>query len=387
MRLLNASVQSASGWHLPVAMARTAAASSGGAGSLGSNFPPEHMGMVHEHWRQYEALSIYWHLGLAMVYTFLMFTSLIGNGLVGYAFLTCRGLRTPSNILIFNQVGMDLMMFVNIPWFVVNSVAGHFVGWETGCDVYGFFGSVGGMGSAMNNAIIAFDRYRTIAFPIDGRMSGKQTTALAIFAWIWAMPFSIFPWVQVLGAKYVPEGFLTSCSFDFLTEGDETRFFMATIFTWAYVIPVTLISIFYSKLYGKVREHSNMLAAQAKKMNMKSLASNADADKESAEIKIAKIAFTIFFMFIAGWTPYAVVAFIGAFGDRSILTPQVTMFPAIAAKVVSCIDPWIYALNHPRFRAEIERIVPCLKGSPKRPKTDAMSDGKSVATEATGDAS
>lgn len=55
---------------------------------------------------------------------------------------------------------MDMMMFVNIPWLIINSVAGHIVGWETGCDVYGFFGSLGGMGSAMNNAIIAFDRYR-----------------------------------------------------------------------------------------------------------------------------------------------------------------------------------------------------------------------------------
>ncbi len=56
---------------------------------LGWNFPQEHMGMVHEHWRQYETQSIYWHLGLAMVYTFLMFASLIGNGLVAYAFFTC----------------------------------------------------------------------------------------------------------------------------------------------------------------------------------------------------------------------------------------------------------------------------------------------------------
>lgn len=55
---------------------------------LGWNHPPEHMAMVHEHWKQFEAMSIYWHLGLAMVYTFLMFCSLIGNGLVAYAFFT-----------------------------------------------------------------------------------------------------------------------------------------------------------------------------------------------------------------------------------------------------------------------------------------------------------
>ena len=85
-------------------------------------------------------------------------------------------------------------------------------------------------------------------------------------------------------------------------------------------------------------------------MNMKSLQSNADADKESAEIKILKIAMTITILFLVSWTPYGVVALIGAFGDRSLLSPVVTMIPAIACKVVSCINPWIYAINHPRFR-------------------------------------
>lgn len=59
-----------------------------------------------------------------------------------------------------------------------------------------------------------------------------------------------------------------------------------------------------------------MLADQAKKMKIKSLAANKDENAQSVEIRIAKAAFTIFFLFILAWTPYAVVAIIGAFGDR-----------------------------------------------------------------------
>lgn len=54
---------------------------------------------------------------------------------------------------------------------------------------------------------------------------------------------------------------------------------------------------------------------QAKKMNVKSLVSNQDKER-SIEMKIAKVAFTIFFLFLTSWTPYAVVAMIGAFGNR-----------------------------------------------------------------------
>lgn len=60
---------------------------------------------------------------------------------------------------------------------------------------------------------------------------------------------------------------------------------------------------------------TGVLRAQAKKMNVKSLVSNQDKER-SVEMKIAKVAFTIFFLFVLAWTPYAVVALMGAYGNR-----------------------------------------------------------------------
>lgn len=60
---------------------------------------------------------------------------------------------------------------------------------------------------------------------------------------------------------------------------------------------------------------TSVLRAQAKKMNVKSLVSNQDKER-SVEMKIAKAAFTIFFLFVLAWTPYAVVALTGAYGNR-----------------------------------------------------------------------
>lgn len=50
-------------------------------------------------------------------------------------------------------------------------------------------------------------------------------------------------------------------------------------------------------------------------MNVKSLVSNQDKER-SVEMRIAKVAFTIFFLFLLAWTPYATVSMIGAFGNR-----------------------------------------------------------------------
>lgn len=65
------------------------------------------------------------------------------------------------------------------------------------------------------------------------------------------MPFTILPMFKIWG-RYIPEGFLTTCSFDYLTEDQDTKVFVACISVWSYAIPIGLISIFYLKLFGKV---------------------------------------------------------------------------------------------------------------------------------------
>jgi r-opsin len=123
-----------------------------------------------------------------------------------------------------------------------------------------------------------------------------------------------------------------------------------------------------------------MLKEQAQKMNVKSL-SNKDASSETVEIRIAKAAFTIFFLFVCAWTPYAIVALIGSFGNRKLLTPLVTMIPAVCCKIVSCLDPWVYAISHPRYRQVLEKRVPWL--GIKEDLNETNGDRKSIATTAT----
>lgn len=115
--------------------------------------------------------------------------------------------------------------------------------------------------------------------------------------------------------------------------------FVGTIFTFSYVIPMSLIIYYYSQIVSHVVNHEKALKAQAKKMNVESLRSNQDVQKSSVEVRIAKAAITVCFLFVASWTPYAVLALIGAFGDKSLLTPGVTMIPACTCKIVACLDP------------------------------------------------
>ncbi|XP_043785764.1 opsin, blue-sensitive [Apis laboriosa] len=320
---------------------------------LGWNVPPEYSDLVHPHWRAFPAPGKHFHIGLALIYSMLLVMSLVGNCCVIWIFSTSKSLRTPSNMFIVSLAIFDIIMAFEMPMLVINSFMERMIGWEVGCDVYSVFGSISGMGQAITNAAIAFDRYRTISCPIDGRLNSKQAAIIIAFTWFWVTPFTALPLLKVWG-RYTTEGFLTTCSFDFLTDDEDTKVFVTCIFIWSYVIPLVFIVLFYSRLLSSIRNHEKMLREQAKKMNVKSLVSNQDKER-SVEVRIAKVAFTIFFLFLLAWTPYATVALIGVYGNRELLTPVSTMLPAVFAKTVSCIDPWIYAINHPRYRQELQK--------------------------------
>lgn len=97
------------------------------------------------------------------------------------------------------------------------------------------------------------------------------------------------------------EGYLTSCTFDYLTDSFDTRLFVGTLFTFSYCIPMTLIIYYYSQIVKHVFSHEKALRTQAKKMNVESLRSNQKgAGNTTAEVRIAKAAITICFLFVAG---------------------------------------------------------------------------------------
>nr|APY20524.1 short wavelength sensitive opsin [Chrysis viridula] len=344
---------------------------------LGWNIPPEDSEIVHPHWRAYLSPAKYWHISLALIYFMLMVMSYVGNGCVVYIFSTSKILRTPSNMFVINHALFDLLMTMEMPLLLINSFVQRIVGGPIACDIYAALGSVSGIGSAINNAAIAFDRYRTISCPIDGRLNGKQAALIILITWFWSMPFTILPAIKLWG-RFVAEGFLTTCSFDYLTDDQDTKVFVVAIFTWSYVFPLLLIIYFYAQLIKSVQTHEKMLRDQAKKMNVKSLVSNQDKER-SVEMKIAKVAFTIFFLFIMSWTPYAVVAFTGAFGNRGYLTPISAMLPAVFAKSVSCVDPWVYAINHPRYRQELQKRCKWMGLQDNAPSS--VSDSTSAQTE------
>uniref|UniRef100_A0A336MFJ1 CSON000938 protein n=1 Tax=Culicoides sonorensis TaxID=179676 RepID=A0A336MFJ1_CULSO len=349
---------------------------------LGWNVPPEELPHIPQHWLAYPEPEASLNYLLGLLYIFFMIFSLIGNGLVIWVFSSAKSLRTPSNTFVVNLAICDFVMMLKTPIFIYNSFTRGFTLGNMGCQIFGVMGTLSGIGASTTNACIAYDRYNTIARPFDGRLTHTKAIMMTSLVWLYTIPWAVLPVLKFWG-RYVPEGYLTSCTFDYLTTTFDNKMFVGTLFTFSYVFPMSLIIYYYSQIVSHVANHEKALRDQAKKMNVESLRSNQNAGSSSVEIRIAKAAITVCFLFVASWTPYAVLALIGAFGDQTLLTPGVTMIPACTCKFVACLDPYVYAISHPRYRIELQKKLPWLAITEKDVETTSNTTETTTPAQAT----
>ncbi|XP_065333559.1 opsin, ultraviolet-sensitive-like [Cloeon dipterum] len=329
------------------------------------NVPADKLHEIPDHWFKYPAVDSLVHFILAIVYILFMIFALTGNGMVIWIFATSKSLRSASNMFVVNLAIADFMMMLKAPIVIYNSL---YEGYELGlwgCQIFATMGAYSGIVQATTNLCIGYDRYKNISSPLDGQMSKKKAFFFILLTWAWATPWTLMPLFEYWG-RFVAEGFLTTCSFDFLTNTMDIKLFVFFIFTFSYAIPMFMTMFFYSQIVSQVFNHEKALRKQAKKMNVESLRSG-DQAAVSAEARIAKTAITICGLFVFSWTPYAVIALIGAFGNQALITPLVSMVPALCCKLVACFDPYVYAISHPKYRLELKERCACLGINEEQP--------------------
>jgi len=335
--------------------------------------------LVHPHWANYPPVNPMWHYLLGFIYIIMGIVSFTGNGTVIYLYFKVKSLRTPSNMLVLNLAIMDFFMLLSqFPVFSYNCFNGGiwmFDGFA--CDLYTIFGAITGMGSLWSHVWITFDRYNVIVHGVSGTpLTSGKALAMVLFTWAYAVGVSIpplFGW-----GKFTLEGILDSCSFDYLSRDWNNLSFGTFLFVFCYCIPLTIIMYAYVFIVKTVVAHESAMKAQAKKMNISSLKAQA-GNEESAEMRVAKAAVMNVSIWMLCWTPYCAIVVQGMYFDQSVITPIMTMLPALLAKTCACYNPMVYALAHPRFRKAMqENISWCCVYEPEGQKGD---DSKSTATE------
>ncbi|XP_072940174.1 opsin, ultraviolet-sensitive-like isoform X2 [Epargyreus clarus] len=320
-------------------------------------FSDDYLHLINEHWLQFPPPNANVQKVLGGIYVFFSTLGCWGNVIVLLMYCKCRSLRTPGNILVANLALSDLLMLAKTPVFVFNSFnLGPALG-KTGCVLYGFVGGLTGTTSIATLSAIALDRYWAVVRPLEPlrALTAIRARLLAVGSWLYAGIFALIPALDIGYGNYVPEGFLTSCSFDYLTEEMPPRYFIFVFFCAAWVAPLCTISFCYCNILRIVVCGRNILTKNEEdKMSSRHVKEQA---KHKAEVKLAGLVIVVIALFFISWTPYAIVSLLGIFGKKSLITPVTSMIPALFCKTAACINPFIYIITHPKFRKELQKLL------------------------------
>ncbi|XP_055627773.1 rhodopsin-like [Toxorhynchites rutilus septentrionalis] len=343
--------------------------------TVADKVPQELLHLVDPHWHQFPPMNPLWHSIIGFVTFVLGVISVCGNGMVIYIFSTEKGLRTPSNLFIVNLALSDfLMMCTNAFTMVYNC---YHETWSLGvlmCDLYAFTGSLFGCCSIWSMTFIALDRYNVIVKGLSGKPLTNSGAILRILiCWMIGVVWGILP---MLGwNRYVPEGNMTACGTDYLTDDWFHKSYILCYSFFVYYVPLFTIIYSYFFIVKCVSEHEKNMREQAKKMNTKSLRSGSD-DGKSAEMKLAKIALVTISLWFMAWTPYTIINYTGIFKTASI-SPLATIWGSVFAKANAVYNPIVYGISHPKYKAALAKRFPALSCN----DPPQGGDGKSISSE------
>ncbi|KAK2507910.1 hypothetical protein MC885_002752 [Smutsia gigantea] len=299
------------------------------------------------------------HYTLGSVILLVGLTGMLGNLTVIYTFCRSRGLRTPANMFIINLAASDfLMSFTQAPVFFASSLYKRWLFGEAGCEFYAFCGALSGITSMITLMAIALDRYLVITHPLAtvGVVSKRQAGLVLLGIWLYALAWSLPPFFG--WSAYVPEGLLTSCSWDYMSFTPSVRAYTMLLFCFVFFLPLLVIIYSYFFIFRAIQETGQAL--QAFGAFEGSSESSRQRQWLQREWKMAKMELLVISLFVLSWAPYSTVALTAFAGYAHVLTPYVNSVPAVIAKASAIYNPIIYAFSHPKYRMAITQHLPCL---------------------------
>ncbi|XP_055986482.1 melanopsin [Sorex fumeus] len=310
------------------------------------------------------------HYTLGTVVLLVGLTGMLGNLTVIYTFCRCllptvsglhrsRSLQTPPNMLIINLAVSDfLMCFSQAPVFFASSLYKRWLFGEAGCEFYAFCGALFGITSMMTLTAIALDRYLVITHPLAsiGVVSKRRAGLVLLGVWLYALAWSLPPFFG--WSAYVPEGLLTSCSWDYMRFTPSFRAYTLLLFCFVFFLPLLVIIYCYIFIFKAIWETGQAL--QMFRVHEGGCEFPQQRQRLQSEWKMAKIILLVILLFVLSWAPYSAVALLAFAGYSHVLTPYMNSVPAVIAKASAIHNPIIYALTHSKYRMAIAQYLPCL---------------------------
>ncbi|CAL8250828.1 unnamed protein product [Arctogadus glacialis] len=289
-----------------------------------------------------------WKYSLVAAYMlFLIATAFPVNFLTLYVTVRNKKLRTPLNYILLNLAVADLFMVVGgFTVTLYTALHGYFVLGVGGCNIEGFFATLGGEIALWSLVVLAVERYVVVCKPMSNfRFEEKHGVVGLAFTWVMALTCAVPP---LLGwSRYIPEGMQCSCGIDYYTPKPEINntSFVIYMFILHFLIPLFVIFFCYGRLLCTIR------AAAALQQESEST--------QRAEKEVTRMVIVMVISFLVCWVPYATVAWYIFINQGAEFGPVFMTAPAFFAKSAALYNPVIYILLNRQFRNCMLTTVCC----------------------------
>ncbi|KAJ7316949.1 hypothetical protein JRQ81_003111 [Phrynocephalus forsythii] len=198
-----------------------------------------------------------WQFSALAAYMFLLI--ILGfpiNFLTLFVTIQHKKLRTPLNYILLNLAIANLfMVLIGFTTTMYTSMNGYFILGTIGCNIEGFFATMGGEIALWSLVVLAVERYVVVCKPMSNFRFSETHAMIGVgFTWIMALACSGPP---LLGwSRYIPEGMQCSCGVDYYTPNPKTHneSFVLYMFLVHFVTPLTIIFFCYGRLVCVVRQ-------------------------------------------------------------------------------------------------------------------------------------
>ncbi len=178
---------------------------------------------------------------------------------------------------------------------------------------------------------------------------------------------------------FILEGFLTSCSFNYLSQNENLRIYMLILFIGGFVLPISVIIIFYSLIFYELRNNKTLAMInnlnntyKRPEVSVDLLSHNSNLNKIKKtnttnnkhflhrEIKAVRYSILVIVLFCLAWLPYAlmtITAQLVTHNRHEFINPYTTSLPALFAKLSSICDPLVYTLSNNEYRIFLKKFL------------------------------
>ncbi|XP_017563149.1 trace amine-associated receptor 6-like [Pygocentrus nattereri] len=290
---------------------------------------------------------IFLFIVLSCVSVFTVFLNL----LVIISILHFKQLHSPTNLLILSLAVADLLVgLIVMPVKIMELIDSCWYLGRIACSIFSIINGLSVSASLCSLIIIAVDRYIAISDPLlySMRITASKMSVGIILGWSFCLLYMII--FLYFNDHLLQSQMSTKC------DGECS---MLVKYSWViidlvicFLAPCSVILVLYSIIFKVARRQAKAVTAVTNGTSFKRGAKGL----LSAETKAAKTLGMVIFVYLACWIPFYL---------SSLTVESVTSFSIVwsvfgwLSYMNSAVNPLIYAIFYPWFRASAKYIVSC----------------------------